>query len=120
MLSDIHLKSHQISEDGVSHLAKLKSLSTLGVTDAGDADLERLTHLPTIRRLFLNLDRLSPHGLEVINGFPKLEVLGLVNSQSFGDEHLADVRVFLRLANCTYLALAPPTRGFSGSLRLTR
>ena len=105
-LVDLDLSRTNISDAGIPTLAKIPSLTRLGLysTRLTDQGLAKLTQLPNLERLTLGRGQITDAGLAHLAKFPKLRSLTL--SSDFTDagiKHLAKVPTLhdLNLWGCT-------------------
>lgn len=84
---------------GIANLNKVKKLNSLYVVGAGDEELKRLTLLSKIQALNLDMNTVSPPGMECLSAFSGLEVLSLTNSTTVTDEPIRDTSHFSKVRN---------------------
>lgn len=85
-----------ITDRGIKHISKLKSLEQLYVLAGyiGDRGLAEVVKLPSLKRLYLKQTRITSKGLSLLSERPALEELDLVGGKNIGDAglvHLANL-----------------------------
>ncbi len=90
-----------VTDDGLRHVAKLKSLESLGLNriHLTDDGLDWLAKLPNLKRLSITRAAVTDSGLKVLSGIRTLEELRLstVNISDEGLTHLAELNALTHL-----------------------
>ena len=82
------LKSHHLTETGISHLQQLKKCTSMNVVAATDEDLIRLKSLTNLKTVAFNLNQFTVSGLETLQAFPQLDFVSLNGCANIDDSHL--------------------------------
>jgi internalin A len=122
-LSDLNLEQTEISSDGLSSIAAIKSLRSLnlGHTLLGDNALASLTPLVNLRTLHLSSTLVQGPGLSAISGLTNLRELNLDGAPlgNEGMEHVAKI-YGLETLSLRYTNLTDPAMDQIGKLKNLR
>ena len=92
------LKSHHLTETGISHLQQLTKCTSMNVVAATDEDLIRLKSLTKVRTFSFNYNRFTVSGVESLQAlFPELEGLILDAGSNVDDTFLIPLTRFASL-----------------------
>lgn len=111
----------QLPADSVKHLAQLKYLRTLTLSDTGitDKDLEQFKNLKFLRKLDLGRNKLKGPGLRLLGSLENLEMLNL-RGTGLTDQALPDLEAIDHLKKITVLNVEDTGFTTQGYERITR
>ncbi len=111
----------KLSAENLKHLAQLRHLHTLILSDTGitDKDFEQIKNLSLLRNLNLGRNKLKGPGLRLLGGLENLETLHL-NDTGLDDQALPDVKTIEHLKNIRVLNLENTGFSTQGYEKITR
>lgn len=98
-LGQIHLAGTAVTDAGMEHLAKMKSLALVNVEDTtvGDAGLRKLVTLPGLADLWLSGSQVTDEGLKQLGSAPNIWRLS-VGGSGVSDESLKHLTALKKLS----------------------
>jgi hypothetical protein len=101
-LGQIHLAGTAVTDVGMEHLAKMKTLSLVNVEDTqtGDEGLAKLVTLPRLGDLWLNGSQVTDEGLSQLSSAPNIWRLS-IGGASVSDESLKQLIGMKKLSGLT-------------------